>query len=64
MYISPFAIASIFVGLGQKDKAFEWLEKAYEEHDHWMNMFKVHRILESLHEDPRYTVLLRKMNLD
>ncbi len=64
MYISPFGIASIFVGLGQKDKAFEWLEKAYEEHDHWMNLFKVHRILESLHEDPRYTILLRKMNLD
>jgi len=63
-YVSPWGIALIYVGLGQKDKAFEWLEKAYEEHDHWMYMFKVHRALYSLHDDPRYTALLKKMNLD
>jgi len=63
-YVSPFNIAVIYVGLGQKDKAFEWLEKAYEEHDHWMWFPIVHPALDSLCDDPRYTALLRKMNLD
>jgi len=33
-YFSPYLIASVFLSLNQKDQAFEWLERAYQEHDH------------------------------
>lgn len=42
---------------------FEWLEKAYEERDHWMYLLKTHRPLGILRDDPRFDDLLRRMNL-
>ena len=48
--------------LGEKDQAFEWLERAYREYDSWM--FQIHDPLwDSLRSDPRYQDLLRRMNL-
>jgi len=63
-YIPPFGIASIYSGLEDKDKAFSWLEKAFEERDHWMYQFKVFPLLDSLRSDPRFIELLKKMGLD
>jgi len=63
-YVSPFYIALIYVGLRQKNQAFEWLEKAYEERDHWLETLKVHPMLDSLRSDPRFTKLLKKMRLE
>ena len=63
-YVSPFYIALIYMGLGQNDQAFEWLEKAYEERDHWLETLKVHPMLDSLRSDPRFTKLLKKMRLE
>ena len=51
------------MGLGQSDKAFEWLEKAYEEQDFWMAIIKVDPVLDRLRSDPRFKVLLKRMNL-
>jgi tetratricopeptide (TPR) repeat protein len=62
-YISPFNIAIIYLGLGDKDRAFEYLEKAYEEHPQTMVHLKSQPMFDSLRSDPRYTELLRKMNL-
>jgi len=63
-YVSPFYMSLIYMGLGQKDQAFEWLEKAYEERDHWLETLKVHPWLDSLRSDPRFTALLKKMGLE
>jgi len=63
-YVSPFYIALIYVGLRQKNQAFEWLEKAYEERDHWLETLKVHPMLDSVRSDPRFTALLKKMGLE
>jgi len=63
-YVSPFYTALIYVGLGQKDQAFEWLEKAHEEHDHPLETLKVDPMLDSVRSDPRYTALLKKMGLE
>jgi serine/threonine protein kinase/tetratricopeptide (TPR) repeat protein len=60
-YVAPFHRAIICVGLGEKDKAFEWLEKAYEEH--FIIAIKVNPIFDPLHSDPRFADLLRRMNL-
>jgi serine/threonine protein kinase/Tfp pilus assembly protein PilF len=64
MYISPFGIAVIYLGLGQNEQAFEWLEKAYEEKDHWMAALKVYSMFDSVRSDPRFTSLLKKMGLE
>ncbi len=63
-YVSPLCISLIYVGLGQKDQAFEWLEKAYDERDHWMSSLKVLPILDSIRSDPRFIALLKKMGLE
>jgi tetratricopeptide (TPR) repeat protein len=63
-YVSPFYIALIYVGMGQKDQAFEWLEKAYDEHDHAMETLKVDPMLDSVRSDPRFKAMLKKMGLD
>ena len=63
-YVSPFRIAIIYKGLGKKDQAFAWLEKAYEERDPALNHVKVEPRCDSLRSDPRFTALLKKMRLE
>lgn len=63
-YISSMRIALIYMGLEQKDQAFKWLEKAYEERDFWMTLIKVAPPLDRLRSDPRFKILLKKMNLE
>ncbi|HEV2522893.1 MAG TPA: protein kinase, partial [Candidatus Acidoferrales bacterium] len=53
--------AVIFAGLAEKDKAFDWLEKAYDEH--YVIAIKVHPSYDPLRSDPRFADLLRRMNL-
>ena len=62
-YVPPYDIALIYVGLGEKDKAFAWLEKAYNDHSTEMIYFKVDPMLALLRSDPRYENLLRRMRL-
>jgi tetratricopeptide (TPR) repeat protein len=62
-YISSVKIAWIYTGLEQNDKAFEWLEKAYEERDFWIAFIKADLVLDGLRSDPRFEILLKKMNL-
>jgi hypothetical protein len=54
----------IYAALDQKDKAFEWLTKAVEEHDFGLQDIKVEPMFDSLRSDPRFTDLLKKMNLE
>lgn len=61
-YVSSYRIALSYVGLGQIDQAFEWLEKAYEERDHWLVFLKEVPEFDSLRSDPRFQDLLRRMN--
>ncbi len=59
----PFDMAEIYAQLGDKDKAFEWLEKAYEQRTYLMMNLKVAPNLDTLRSDPRYADLLRRMGL-
>jgi TolB-like protein/DNA-binding winged helix-turn-helix (wHTH) protein/Flp pilus assembly protein TadD len=58
-----YACARISIILGNKDDAFRWLNKAYQEHSVWMNWIKVDPALDPLRSDPRFQDLLRRMNL-
>jgi len=56
-------IADVFAWRNQKDKAFEWLERAYEQHDGGLAELNTDVLLASLHDDPRFKALRRKINL-
>ncbi len=56
-------MAVIYAGLAEKDQAFEWLEKGYEERDDLIAELRFDPRWESLHSDPRFQNLLRRMNL-
>ena len=60
-YVPAASLARIYVGLGEKDKAFEWLEKAFEEHA--VGDIKAWPPFDPLRPDPRFADLLRRMNL-
>jgi serine/threonine protein kinase/tetratricopeptide (TPR) repeat protein len=60
-YVAAMFEARIYVGLGEKDKAFEWLEKAYQEG--LLYGAKVDSVFDPLRSDPRFADLLRRMNL-
>ena len=62
-YVSPFPVAATYVGLGETDKAFEMLERAYAERSWAMGMLKVNPIFDPIRLDQRYIELLRRMNL-
>jgi tetratricopeptide (TPR) repeat protein len=58
-----FQIAEGYAWCGERDRAFEWLERAYLQRDAGMSMLKFTPLLRSLRGDPRYAALLRKLNL-
>ena len=62
-YVSPFAFALIYMGLGDKDQAFEWLNKTFEENPYRLAFIRVNTRFDSLHSDPRFDELLRRMKL-
>ncbi|MSO20204.1 MAG: hypothetical protein EXQ56_07010 [Acidobacteria bacterium] len=63
-FVQPYWVAVVYSGLGDKDRAFEWLEKAYEERASSMTLLKFHPWFDSMRNDPRYHDLLRRMNLE
>jgi eukaryotic-like serine/threonine-protein kinase len=62
--ISPYLLGTVYVALGEADRAFEWFDRAYRAHDEEMNNFKVDPKVRALHSDPRYHALLRKMGFE
>jgi TolB-like protein/DNA-binding winged helix-turn-helix (wHTH) protein/Tfp pilus assembly protein PilF len=58
---APFDLAEIYAQLGEKDRAFVWLERAYEERSFLMMYLKVAPKLDPLRADPRYADLLRRV---
>ena len=55
-------IAQVYIGLGEKDRAFEWLKKAVEEGDAHV-LLRAEPLYDLLRSDPRFTQLLRQMKL-
>jgi eukaryotic-like serine/threonine-protein kinase len=61
--VSPSYIAGIYSTLGERDQAFEWLEKAYQVRDDQLTRIMLDPVFGSIRSDPRYTDLLRRMGL-
>jgi TolB-like protein/Tfp pilus assembly protein PilF len=59
---SPFDMALVYIGLGNKEKAFEWLEKAYEERSMRLVFLKEGPRFDRLRDDPHFQSLLHRMN--
>jgi tetratricopeptide (TPR) repeat protein len=61
---SPYTMATIYAGLGDNDKAFEFLERGYSEKSLDKSSLKSGLVLDSLRPDPRFQSLLRRMGLN
>jgi len=62
-YVAPHFFAGIQIGLGENDRALEYLEKSYEEHSHWLIYLPIDPSMDNLRNDPRFQDLLRRVGL-
>ncbi len=62
-YVSPYHMAYVHTGLGEQDTAIDWLERAFEERAGAVYGIKGSFLFTSLRSHPRFTALLKKMNL-
>jgi tetratricopeptide (TPR) repeat protein len=63
-FVSPFCTAIIYVGLGDKVRALDGLEKAYEARSWALLWLKMDRIFDPLRSEPRFIALLKKVGHD
>lgn len=62
-YVSPYDIAIVYAGLGKREKALEWLNRAYEDHSYFMSWLKIDPRLRELRSDPQFVALVRQVGL-
>ena len=62
-YVSPGMVAAVCARVGDKQCAFEWLEKGFEERDDLLINLKVEPIFDRLHSDPRFQHMVRRVGL-
>ena len=62
-YVSPYTVAAIYTGLGDKDQAFKWLETAVEERDIWLMNLKVDPVFAKLRSERKFTDILARIRL-
>lgn len=60
-YVSPLHVALVYNGLGEKDHALEWLEKAYNNRDEYLVYLNIYPAFENLHSDARFQELVRRI---
>jgi eukaryotic-like serine/threonine-protein kinase len=62
-YVSPVAQAQLYVTLGERDRAFEWMDRAYEDRRGWLAYLKIEPMLDGVRDDPRFNRLLQRLRL-
>jgi len=63
-YVAPYNVAIIYAGLGENDEAFAWLNRAYEDRSYTLvEYLTTDARLDSLHSDPRFDELRRRIGL-
>jgi tetratricopeptide (TPR) repeat protein len=62
-YVSPYFFALIYIGLGERDQGFAYLDKAYDEHNDYLIYLRVEPLFDPLRSDPRFQDLLRRVGL-
>jgi TolB-like protein/DNA-binding winged helix-turn-helix (wHTH) protein/Flp pilus assembly protein TadD len=62
-YVSAYAYTLVYIGLADKEKAFDWLQRAVTERSQWVTTLKVDPIFDEFRGDPRFDSLLRQIGL-
>jgi TolB-like protein/DNA-binding winged helix-turn-helix (wHTH) protein/tetratricopeptide (TPR) repeat protein len=63
-YIPAAAFVNAYLGLGENDQAFAWIEQAHKEHSNILQFLKVHPYFDPLRDDSRFQDLLRRIGLN
>jgi DNA-binding winged helix-turn-helix (wHTH) protein/TolB-like protein/Tfp pilus assembly protein PilF len=62
-YVAPMILASVYAAIGERDRAFQYIEQEYEQHSDRMINLKTNYLLTPLRDDPRFAQLLRRVGL-
>ncbi len=60
-YVPAAAFVNAYLGLGDADAAFEWMERAYAEQSNILQFLKVHPFFDPIRDDPRFAALVRRV---
>jgi adenylate cyclase len=60
-YVSTTAFADIYLGLGEKEKALDWLDKSYQDQESACWYLKIDQIYDSVRNEPRFQALVQKV---
>jgi tetratricopeptide (TPR) repeat protein len=63
-YVPAGAFVNAYLGLGEIDQAFAWLEQAYKEQSNILQFLKVHPYFDPIRADPRFRDLVRRVGLE
>jgi serine/threonine-protein kinase len=63
-HVNGYSVALVHIGLGERDQAFEWLGRSFQNRDEDLDGIRVDPALDPLRHDPRYADLVRRMKLD
>ena len=62
-YLPAGAFVNAYLGLGDNEQAFAWMERAYQEQSNILQFLKVHPFFDPLRSDPRFANLVRRVGL-
>jgi tetratricopeptide (TPR) repeat protein len=62
-YVPPYVFAMLYTALGEKEQAFAWLDKGYQERDPYLVRLRVDEAVDPLRSDPRFSQLLQRIGL-
>jgi TolB-like protein/DNA-binding winged helix-turn-helix (wHTH) protein/Tfp pilus assembly protein PilF len=62
-YVTPAALVNVYLGLGDKEQVFVWLEKSYQERSNYVAYLKVFPLLDPIRSDPRFNDLVHRIGL-
>jgi len=63
-YVPPFNLAIVYLGLGDRARALEYLERGYDVDSQWMVYLRGDRIFDPLRSEPRFIALMKKLNFE
>jgi eukaryotic-like serine/threonine-protein kinase len=62
-YVSPYDVAVVHAGLGEKNAAIEWLRRAYDDHSAWLIWVNLDPRFDAIRDDERYREILRGVGI-
>jgi tetratricopeptide (TPR) repeat protein len=60
-FVTAYGVALVHAGLGDKEQAFAWLDKAFAERSHWLIWLRLDPRWKTLRDDPRFSALVERM---